>query len=156
MRRSTLPWRRLPSYCACIGEASYLEQKVAALMTALEFFMRTSLREQDPTNTEINESQTFNELVGACRKILAWDIPKHYMTRDLPRLLRNAVAHGGELPTKDTTELRLLFDKWRLFLFRRVLIRLGYTGRVSSPHNGWAGSSAVGDFSEEHNDFTAG
>ena len=31
-----------------------------------------------------------------------------------------------------------LFDKWRLFLLRRVLIRLGYTGEVESPHKGYA------------------
>lgn len=61
--------------------------------------------------------------------------------------------HGGELPTKDSTEFRLLFDKWRLFLFRRVLIRLGYQGQVISPHNGWKSSSDVADFSEEHNSF---
>ena len=64
--------------------------------------------------------------------------------------------HGGELPTKNSAELRLLFDKWRLFLFRRVLIRLGYAGTVVSPHKGWASSSDVGNFSEEHNSFVPG
>ena len=62
--------------------------------------------------------------------------------------------HGGELPTKDSAEFRLLFDKWRLFLFRRVLIRLGYTGKVISPDKGWASSSDVDDFTEAHNSFT--
>jgi hypothetical protein len=61
-------------------------------------------------------------------------------------------VHGGALPTANSA-LRLLFDKWRLFLFRRVLIRLGYAGKVTSPHKGWASTSDVGD-SEEHNDFT--
>ena len=61
--------------------------------------------------------------------------------------------HGGELPTKDSTEFRLLFDKWRLFLFRRVLMRLGYAGKVVSPHKGWRSSSDVADFSEERNSF---
>ena len=70
------------------------------------------------------------------------------------RLLRNAVMHGGELPTKGNAEFRLLFDKWRWFLFRRVLIRLGYAGKVISPHKGWASSSDVADFTEEHNSFT--
>jgi hypothetical protein len=75
------------------------------------------------------------------------------MARHTIRLLRNAVIHGGELPTNDSTEFRLLFDKWRLFLFRRVLIRLGYAGKVVSPHKGWVSSSDVGDFTEEHNSF---
>jgi hypothetical protein len=35
-----------------------------------------------------------------------------------------------------------------------VLIRLGYAGKVVSPHKGWASTSDVADFSEEHNDFT--
>lgn len=68
--------------------------------------------------------------------------------------MRNAVVHGSAPPTADSAELRLLFDKWKLFLFRRVLIRLGYAGKVTSPHKGWALTSDVGDFSEEHNDFT--
>ena len=62
--------------------------------------------------------------------------------------------HGGELPTKDNTEFRLLFDKWRLFLFRRVLIRLGYRGKVVSPHKGWESNSEVADFRQEHKSFT--
>ena len=62
--------------------------------------------------------------------------------------------HGGEVPTKDATEFRLLFDRWRLFLFRRVLIRLGCRGKVISPHKGWASSSEVADFRQEHNSFT--
>jgi hypothetical protein len=62
--------------------------------------------------------------------------------------------HGGELPTRDSTEFRLLWDKWRLFLFRRVLMRLGYHGKVVSPHKGWRSSSDVADFSEEQNSFT--
>jgi hypothetical protein len=61
--------------------------------------------------------------------------------------------HGDELPTADNAEFRRHFDKWRLFLFRRVLVRLGYTGQVVSPHKGWASGSAVGDFSEGHNCF---
>ena len=66
--------------------------------------------------------------------------------------LRNRV--GGELPTRDSAEFRLLFDKWRLFLFRRVLIRLRYAGKVASPDKGWTASSDVEDFTEEHNSFT--
>ena len=94
------------------------------------------------------------DLIGAVRKDLAWDVPKHYMAKHTMRLLRNAVIHGGELPTTDGTEFRPLFDKWKLFFFRRVLMRVGYTGNVVSPHMGWASRSAVADFSEEHNLFT--
>ena len=65
-----------------------------------------------------------------------------------------AVIHGTSLPTADNAEFRRLFDKWRLFLFRRVLIRIGYTGKVISPHNGFASTLDVADFAEEHNDFT--
>jgi hypothetical protein len=57
------------------------------------------------------------------------------------------------LPTKDAIEFRSMFGKWCLFLFWRVLIRLGYTGRVSSPERGYASSSPVDDFSEEHDSF---
>lgn len=156
MQRSALPWRRLPSYCASLEDGSYLEQKCAAVMTALEFFVRTSLRETDPGNWEQYRAMTLPQLIGSARRVLGWDVPKHYVAKDLYRLLRNAVAHGGDLPTKDNTELRLMFDKWRLFLFRRVLMRLGYTGRIYSPEKGWASSSDIADFSEEHNTFQTG
>ena len=82
-------------------------------------------------------------------------MPKHYVARDTIRLLRNAVIHGGELPTKNNADFRAHFDKWRLFLFRRVLVRLRYTGHVVSPERGWKSSSPVNDFSEEHNSFSA-
>ena len=39
-------------------------------------------------------------------------------------------------------------------LYQTVLIRLGYAGKVASPHKGWASSSDVADFAEEHNSFT--
>ncbi len=41
-------------------------------------------------------------------------------------------------PDGDSGVLRRLFDKWRLFLFRLVLIRLGYQGKIVSPHRGWS------------------
>src|SRR5205823_457748 len=97
----------------------------------------------------------FNELIGEARKCLGWNIPKHYNSGDTTRLLRNAVVHGSETPTKDSTEFRLILNKWRLFLFRRILIRLGYQGDVVSPHKGWSDSSAVNDFSEPYNSFDA-
>jgi hypothetical protein len=152
MRRSQLPWRKLPTYCGSLEDLPYLEQKFAALMMAIEFFMRTCLLEGGMASAMVARLD-FNELVGATRKHLRWDIPRHYAPGRTTRLLRNAVMHGGEVPTKDTSEFRLLFNKWRLFLFRRILIRIGYQGEVVSPHKGWESSSAVGDFSEEHNSF---
>ena len=91
--------------------------------------------------------------IGCCRNLLGWDIPKHYTAGEMIRLLRNAVMHGGELPTKDSGDFRNAFDRWNLFLFRRVLMRLGYGGRVCSPYGQFAASSPVDDFSEQHNTF---
>ena len=153
IKESHRAWMKLASYCGSLEDPPFLEQKFAALMMAIEFFVRNSLIEQGQTEESIT-SLDFPALIGAARKHLGWEIPKHYMARHTIRLLRNAVMHGGELPTKDNTEFRLLFDKWRLFLFRRVLIRLGYRGKVVSPHKGWASSSEVADFRQEHNSFT--
>ena len=153
MRRSPLPWRKLASYCGAIEDGAFLEQKFSNLMMAVEFFIRTSLLEADPVRAPTFSQMKLTDLLGAARTRLGWVIPGHYGRNDLVRLLRNAVAHGGELPTRDSAEFRSMFDKWRLFLFRRVLIRLGYTGRVLSPHHGCASASAVDDFSEEHNSF---
>ena len=124
-------------------------------MTALEFFTRTCLREQDQHRWKEFHSMTLPDLIGEARKTLKWDIPKHYSAKQFYVRLRNAVAHGGDLPTKDNIELRHTFDKWRLFLFRRILIRLGYTGRVFCPVEGSEGSSLVSDFSERHNTFVS-
>lgn len=146
-------WRRLAAHCGALEDAPFLEQKLASLIMALEFFMRNCLLECGHPSTWVSRLD-FTELIGAARKHLAWEVPKHYVTRDTIRLVRNAVMHGGELPTKDSTELRLLFDKWRLFLFRRTLMRLGYRGSVVSPHKGWRASSPVADFSEECNSYT--
>ncbi len=152
MRRPPLPWRKLASYCGAIEDGAFLEQKFSNLMMAVEFFIRTSLIEADPVRAPRFSQMTLTDLLGAARTRLGWVIPGHYGRNDL-RLLRNAVAHGGDLPTRDSAEFRSMFDKWRLFLFRRVLIRLGYTGRVLSLHHGWESASAVDDFSEEHNSF---
>jgi hypothetical protein len=153
MKKAHPAWQRLASHCGSLEDAQYLEQKFASLIMALEFFMRNCLLEKGEPEERVAKLD-FLELIGAARKHLGWDIPRHYVARHTIRLLRNAVMHGGELPTRDSTEFRLLFDKWRLFLFRRVLIRLGYDGNVVSPHKGWRSSSDVADFSEEQNSFT--
>jgi hypothetical protein len=154
MKRIHPAWRRLASHCGSLEDAPYLEQKFASLVMALEFLMRNCLLEKGQPEAWVSKLD-FLGLIGAARKHLGWDIPKHYVARHTVRLLRNAVMHGGELPTQDSREFRLLFDKWRLFLFRHVLTRLGYRGKVVSPHKGWRSSSDVADFSEEHNSFPA-
>ena len=153
MKQAHPAWQRLASHCGSLEDAPYLEQKFASLLMALEFFLRNCLLERGQPEQSIGKLD-FLELIGAARKHLGWDIPRHYVARHTVRLFRNAVMHGGELPTQDSTEFRLLFDKWRLFLFRRVLMRLGYGGKVVSPHKGWRSSSDVADFSEESNAFT--
>jgi hypothetical protein len=152
MKQAHAAWDRLASYCASLEDAPFLEQKFASLVMAIEFFIRNCLIEAGQAEDRVT-ALDFAGLIGAGRKHLGWQVPKHYTTKETTRLRRNAVIHGDTLPTADGAEFRLLFDKWRLFLFRRVLIRLGYTGKVVSPHKGWASTSAVADFSEEHNDF---
>ncbi len=153
MKQAHAPWGKLASYCASLEDPPYLEQRLSSLITAIEFFVRNCLIEQGQPEAEVAKLD-FPELIGAARKHLCWNIPKHFTAKDTIRLVRNAVVHGSAPPTADSAELRLLFDKWKLFLFRRVLIRLGYAGKVTSPHKGWASTSDVGDFAEEHNDFT--
>jgi hypothetical protein len=151
MKEAHAPWGKLASYCASFEDPPYLEQKFSALIAAVEFFIRNCLIERGQPEEEVTKLE-FPKLIGAAKKHLGWNIPKHFTVKETVRLVRNAVVHGSALPTADSAELRLLFDKWKLFLFRRVLIRLGYAGKICSPHNGWASTSNVGDFSEEHND----
>ena len=152
MRQSRLPWTKLPSYCGAMQDLPYLEQKFAALMMAVEFFTRNSLLESGSAPVWV-ESLTFGNLLGESRKRLGWELPKHYEAGTATREFRNAIMHGSELPDDDKEKLRWRYDKWRLFLHRRVLARVGYTGDVESPHKGWASSSRVDDYSEDHNCF---
>ena len=74
------------------------------------------------------------------------DVPPHYTEGERYRTTRNAVGHGGMLPHK-AERVRADFDKWKLFLLRRLFIRLGFDGEVASPEKGWACSSPVDEFS---------
>jgi hypothetical protein len=145
-------WSRLPWLCAGIEDPPYLEQKLATLMAAIELLIRSSLIEHGATPSKDVEDLMLPGLVGAARKTLRWNIPKHYTAKERHRLLRNAVAHGGRLPS-DVRAARHEFDKWHLFLLRRYLLRLGFTGDVASPFQGFASTSTVGEFSEGHNSF---
>lgn len=153
MKQAHAPWRKLASYCGSLEDAPYMEEKFASLMMAIEYFIRNCLLEQGHPERAV-ATLDFPALIGAARKHLGWEIPKHYTAKDTIRLWRNAVMHGGEWPDdSDDAAFRRLFDKWRLFLFRRVLMRLGYAGKIISPHKGWSSSSDVSDFSEERNSF---
>ena len=151
LRKSPL-WYRMPSYLAVIEDSPYLEQKIATLMPAIELLLRSSLVEAGACSADAAERGFLLDLLGMARRLLAWDIPKHYTIRESYRVLRNAVAHGLRLPS-GAEDTRREFDKWHLFLLRRVLIRLGYDGHVRCPHRGYVSSSAVNDFSAEFNSF---
>jgi hypothetical protein len=145
-------WRRLPSFCAVIDDAPYLEQRCATLMAGLELLLRSSLGEANYAPQKQLEKMKFSELLGAARSKLGWQIPGHYNAKDRARLLRNAVSHGGPLPDAPSCVVADL-QKWSLFLMRRMLMRLGFDGKIASPENGWKGSSQVNDFSQERNSF---
>jgi hypothetical protein len=151
MRRSKL-WGRLPFICAAIEDPPYLEQKFATLMGAVEMLIRSTLVEGNHCTPEEGKALTLPALIGAARRMLGWEIPNHYTAHERHRHLRNAVAHGGDLPC-EIESVRHNFDKWYLFLMRRILIRLGYTSDVASPESGFASSSSVDNFAEEHNTF---
>jgi hypothetical protein len=143
-------WQTMPSFCAGVQDPPYLEQKMASVMAAVERLIRNSLIDAGEAN--VDEFKPLPELIGAARAALRWDVPKHYTARERYRLNRDAVAHGDDLP-HEATEVRQDFDRWRLFLLRRYLIRLGFTGTVASPSRGWASISRVDDFTEDYNSF---
>lgn len=145
-------WKRLPAFFAGIEDSPYLEQKCATLMAGLELLFRNSLIEGGHNSEEEAKKITLPGLLGKARKELGWEIPSHYTEKDLYRLLRNAVSHGDHLPGQPD-EIRYHFEKWRLFLMRRFLLRLGFDGKVASADHGYASVSSVSDFSEDHNSF---
>jgi hypothetical protein len=145
-------WQRMPALYAAIEDPPYLEQKHATLMMAVELFIRNSVIEGGHLSPAEAGGKTLPDLIGLARGSLRWDVPRHYTEEERYRRTRNAVAHGGPLPD-DIDQFRDDFDKWKLFLLRRLLIRLGFDGEVTSPDNGWLSSSPVDAFSEEHNSF---
>jgi hypothetical protein len=151
MQQSEL-WKRFAPLYAAIEDPPYLEQKYATLMMAVELFLRNSLTEGGHLPSANANGATLPKLIGLSRGKLGWDLPAHYTEGERFRLTRNAVHHGGTLPF-DPDQVSADFQKWKLFLLRRLLIRLGYDGDVKSPEKGWVSSSAVDKFSEEHNSF---
>ena len=132
----------------------YMEHKCANVMAGVERLMRNALVENAALTQESADKKTLPELIGSVRAQLNWDVPQFYTAKDRPRLLRNAVAHGGPLPWP-SEEVAKDVQLWRLFLMRRVLIELGYSGKVRSPSikSGYWSESKVDDFSEESNSF---
>jgi hypothetical protein len=151
MQQSAL-WRRLPFLYAAIQDPPFLEQKYATLMMAVEMFIRSSLIEGGHLTPAAAEAKTLRPLIHMARGTLRWNMPGHYTDGGRYRTTRNAVAHGERLP-HSAAQVRADFDKWKLFLLRRLFLRLGFDGQVASPHRGWASSSHVDEFSEEHNTF---
>lgn len=152
--RESDDWKTLPYVIAVLEDAPYLEQKYIALMCAIEMFIRNSLVEKNICTRANAKKKQLNTLVNAARGPLRWDIPTFYTARDYYYRLRTAVAHGNRmLEGTDSHSVRLEFEKWRLFLIRRLLIRLGYTGRVNCAHRGSASTSAVNDFSQDQNSW---
>src|SRR5262249_19369542 len=117
-------WRRMPSLYAAIEDPPYLEQKYATLMMAVELLIRSSVIEGGHLSLAEAETKTLPPLIGLARDTLRWDVPEHSTEGNRYRRTRNAVAHGGSLPA-DIDQVRDDFDKWKLFLLRRLFIRLG-------------------------------
>ena len=145
-------WHRLPAFFAGIEDPPFLEQKIASLMAAVEYFIRSSLIESQNFTSKEAETKTLPTLIQEARDKLRWDIPDHYLLGDRYRRLRNTVSHGNALP-EDKERVRSDFDKWKLFLLRRLLLKLGFDGEIVSPEKGWSSSSIVHDFSERFNSF---
>jgi hypothetical protein len=153
MQQSKL-WRPIAAHCKSIEDSPYLEQKVAKMFAGLERLLRNSLVETGCCSAGEVESKMLMKLIGLARKQLSWDIPSHYTERDRVRELRNAVAHGGELPQSPAFVSKEL-KKWTLFLMRRTLMKLGFDGMASCPdiEQKQMSLSPVGDFSERFNSW---
>jgi hypothetical protein len=150
MKETNQAWSKLASYCSSIEDSIFLEQKLVSLLTALEYFLVTSLIEKGQAAEKVTEAD-LPGLVGQFRRVTQIPIPKEYSEDDI-RLLRNALIHPGEKTMKPS---RADLDRWRLFLFRLVLMRLGYTGDVFSPAVDILSRSKVNDFRKECNTFPA-
>jgi hypothetical protein len=148
-------WRPVPNYCRSAEDAPFIESRFAALAAGIECLIRNSLMDAG-CDSEDYEGRTLSELIGAVKRKLQWEMPKHYTRGDRVRKLRNAVTHG-DTSAFAPSEIRHELDKWSLFLMRRLLIRLGFDGLIRSPnvHIGEYTESPVDDFSEQRNSFQA-
>jgi hypothetical protein len=145
-------WNRMPAFIAAMEDPPYMEEKLANVLAAVELLIRNCLVDGGFLSQEQTEDKALSDLIGLAKRTLGWHLPTHYTARQRHLKLRNAVAHGNALPN-DAARVRHDFDKWRLFLLRRYLMILGFTGIVESPFNGFASSSNVDNFEAEHNTF---
>jgi hypothetical protein len=109
-------WRRMPPLYAAIEDPPYLEQRCTTLIIAVELFIRSSLIEGGHLSAAEAEAKTLPDLIGLARRMLRWDVPRHYTEGERYRITRNAMAHGGALP-HDVGQIRDDFDN-RLPSFR--------------------------------------
>jgi hypothetical protein len=147
-------WAPMSHVCKTILDPPFMEYKCSQLMAGLERLFRNALVDHGSLTDDQAVKMQLPALISAVKSSLSWNVPKHYTANDRIRLLRNAVAHGGPLPWPSDEVSRDL-QKWSLFLMRRVLMHLGFTGAVRSPNikNGFWSESPVDDFSEDHNSF---
>lgn len=149
-------WMVIDAYSKTVLDPPYLEQKCATVMAGIERLIRNSLIEAQCRTERDANALRIPKIFRAAQKQLGWQIPPHYSVDDRTKRLRNAVAHGGPLPLPPD-QVHHDLDKWWLFLMRRVLMHLGFTGSVRSPNikaGRWQ-MSQVNDFSEDHNSFGA-
>lgn len=151
-------WRKLSSYCGTVEACPTLEQKFMSVAIGLEFVMRNALIDADQPADAV-EKLELGPLVGKVRRVLGWNIPRHYEPNDRWRVLRNALAHGNERPeaaAPNAAQFRQEFDKLKLLLYRLALLKLGYRGNVLAPSDGRWHASGVDEFAEDRNTFRYG
>jgi hypothetical protein len=150
-------WRRLFNFAWAYEDTVFLECRIGTVMIAVELLLRLSLEEAGETMRgrllDDKDPPGIGDLISAARGRLRWDIQKHYTKLERYRKIRNAIAHGRDLPCTTREALDFL-QKWGLFLYRRLFMRLGYTREIWSASKGFSTTSGVADFREEVNDFT--
>jgi hypothetical protein len=152
LMQSQVHWQRFNQLYSTIDDLTFMESRFGNLMAAVELLIRNSLLEAEQSGDCDRGFRNLPDLIRAARNQLNWDIPSHYTEGDRHRLIRNAVQHGDRLPF-EVHNVWEEFAKWKLFLLRRILIRLGFDGPIVSVKSGFAAHSEVDDFGEEHNSF---
>ena len=144
-------WGAFNTLIASLEDPPYLEQKLMSLFAAVEGFVKFSLLEDGMLEKDLPTD--LNTCIGAAKSRLGWDVPKHYKVNNKIRPMRNGLMHEFKLNSSPADSV-MVFQKWRVFLMRRLLHRLGYTGRIDSASAGVRVASEIGDFSEEANSFS--
>lgn len=145
-------WRTLFNTAWCYDDGVFLENRLGAMLGGVELLIRTSFEEAFPANLPNFRGMNFRQTIDAARTRLGWDTPEHYTASGRYSESRDAIRHAKPLPCTSREALDLLL-KWGLFLYRRLLIRLGYSRPIQSASRGCSSMSDVGDFSEGQNSF---